>query len=202
MTDRTEYTPLQAESVEALMRRAAADVMPPEGLHERILEAVSRERRRTRRRILYRRIGVVAAAVLILVPAVTLPLFRQKDAAGAPESADTAVKATQEALLVPTTDAPAGTEEEINTLFSAEEARGDEAPSYASRPAMSTMPTASKAPADAAEPAYLAELQAQYGADAVQEWLSAYEGDPNAPEAEAAARAYLESRASADGDEK
>lgn len=188
----TDLNEIPASPLEELMREALASVRPPENLRGEILAAVKAERKRARRLALYRRAGVIAAAVLILVPAVTLPIFRTtRDALPKTETLSAGMK---DAVSVSTLGSAAPVESAETTaqtlvLFSTS------APMFAASPA-GTAPAAREekapqAPADAAEPAYFAVLREKVGADALALWLAAYEGDPASPEAEAAAYAYF-----------
>ncbi len=160
--------------MEQLMREAMSSLNPPTDLHGRILAAVAKEKRRVRLQAVYRRVGVVAAAVLILVPAVTLPIFRQAYESSAPVEApapaedlspaeDDAVHLTEGTADITVTAAAAAEEtaKETDLLFAAvgntaaESAAPSPAqpdadvlppPDYVSRPMMSTGPTDSEAP--------------------------------------------------------
>ncbi len=199
MTDQNDIP--ASPSLEELMREALASVQPPKELRGQILAALQAEKKRARLHALYRRAGIIAAAVLILVPAVTLPIFRTtRDAAPETDTCEAVLGVTPTDGVGPAdgilcdTAGSATTEEITNeslVLFSTTAA----APMYATQP-KSTAPAAEEdkilqAPADAAEPAYFAVLKNQVGDDAFAQWLAAYEGDLASPEAEAAAYAYF-----------
>lgn len=191
------------------MREALSSVDPPKELHERVLAAVAKEKRRARRHSLYRRAGVIAAAALILVPAVTLPIFRLSRHDEAPS--ETKPDVLQDGVLYD--DAFA---EDVQILFSTfvtemptdgispaeTEKETASHPSFSPPPAQTTVQTACSTavsskvqsealPDTACEPAYFAVLRELVGEEAFSQWLAAYEGDPASPAAEAAAYDYF-----------
>ena len=192
------------------MREALADLVPPDGLSDRILAAVREEKRRARRRASLKRACAVAAALLILVPAVTLPVFRftrnaAPEAPVAPEAPEAPVAPADNLSLEATADkilcdAAVPTGETAGETLAAVQTTTAALPMFSPQPMYSTMSTtapaeddkaAPEAAEDTAEPAYFAVLRAQVGEEAFETWLSAYDGDPASPEAKAEAYAYF-----------
>ena len=181
-------------------KRAAVE--PPKGLEEKILAALRAEKARRRNRM-FRNFAAVAAALLLLTPAATRLLPRLTEVP-TESTADHAVPPADLALdltgangpAVPTGEETAGAETEPPTPPPDYVGKTEAVSSADSVMAMSTG-AASSAEEDpgAAEPPllplWMETLTHLVGEEAIKQWMTLYEGDPYAPEAEAAAYAYF-----------
>lgn len=183
------------------MNISGASLTPPAGLAEEILSAIRKEKQR-RRTLRIRRFAAVAAAVLLLTPAVTvlLPRLAQENApADGGPSTDLLLELTgAEGPVTPSGEkdptSPADTGETPPPSYVG---KMDTYTTADSVVALSTGPSGTEPELDPAEtapreePLWMETLRRIVGAEAFEAWLSLYEGDPYAPEAEAAAYAYF-----------
>ncbi len=180
----------------------AAAYEPPKHLTETILAAIRQEKRR-RRALLIRNFAAVAAALLLLTPAVTVLLPRLSG-----DPVENAPAAEDSNLLLDLTGA---TGPAVPTVADGTSADADDVPAppdyvgktdtftgttedtvvALSTGAVSSADSDPGSPAPEETPLWMETVARLVGEKAFKEWLSQYEGDPYAPEAEAAAYAYF-----------